>query len=138
MERFREEISTFGNFPTLFMGIVKKDNGLTFYGSQLRIVDASGHVVADDLDPNQYYDYIGERSSLSYLRLPTTSPRGSLSAFTASDPGCLIADLRHPARRSGARGISRIAGTAVLSSFHYHHARLIEIVLRRAPRTTAE
>jgi len=29
MERFREEISTFGNFPTMFMGIVKKDNGLT-------------------------------------------------------------------------------------------------------------
>ena len=28
MERFREEISTFGNFPTLFMGIVKEDNGL--------------------------------------------------------------------------------------------------------------
>ena len=43
MERFREEISTFGNFPTMFMGIVKKDNGLTFYDGKLRIVDASGH-----------------------------------------------------------------------------------------------
>src|SRR5512143_3508887 len=30
VEKFREEISTFGNFPTLFMGIVKDDGGLTF------------------------------------------------------------------------------------------------------------
>ena len=50
-ERFREEISVFGNFPTLFMGIVKRDNGLTFYDGKFRIVDASGHVVADSLDP---------------------------------------------------------------------------------------
>src|SRR5690242_18602591 len=30
-EKFREEITTFGNFPSLFMAIVKKDGGLTFY-----------------------------------------------------------------------------------------------------------
>ena len=41
----------FGNFPTLFMGIVKDDGGLTFYDGKLRIVDAAGHVVADGLDP---------------------------------------------------------------------------------------
>ena len=28
MERFREEIRTFGNFPTLFMGLVRPDGGL--------------------------------------------------------------------------------------------------------------
>ena len=63
MERFREEISTFGNFPTMFMGIVKKDNGLTFYDGKLRIVDASGHVVADDLDPAKYDDTSAKKSS---------------------------------------------------------------------------
>src|SRR5262252_9431778 len=31
MENFRQEIASFGNFPTLFLGIVKKDGGLTFY-----------------------------------------------------------------------------------------------------------
>ena len=77
MERFREEISTFGNFPTLFMGIVKKDNGLTFYDGKLRIVDASGHVVADDLDPTQYDDYIGEKvEPWSYLKSAYYKPKG--------------------------------------------------------------
>ena len=69
MESFREEISVFGNFPTLFMGIVKKDNGLTFYDGKIRIVDASGHVVADDLDPTLYSYYIGEKvEPWSYLK----------------------------------------------------------------------
>jgi pyruvate/2-oxoacid:ferredoxin oxidoreductase alpha subunit len=53
-ERFREEISVFGNFPTLFMGIVKRDNGLTFYDGKLRVVDASGHIVAQQVDPAEY------------------------------------------------------------------------------------
>src|SRR5947199_6259481 len=30
MENFREEIVSFGTFPTMFMGIVKKNGGLTF------------------------------------------------------------------------------------------------------------
>ena len=77
MERFREEISTFGNFPTMFMGIVKKDNGLTFYGGKLRIVDASGHVVADDLDPTNYSEYIGEKvEPWSYLKSTYYKPKG--------------------------------------------------------------
>jgi len=44
-EKFREEITSFGNFPTLFRGIVK-DGGLTFYDGRIRIVDAKGDVVA--------------------------------------------------------------------------------------------
>src|SRR5579859_5376679 len=68
-ERFREEISVFGNFPTLFMGIVKKDNGLTFYDGKVRIVDASGNIVAQNLDPEQYDDFIGEKvEPWSYLK----------------------------------------------------------------------
>ena len=85
-ERFREEISVFGNFPTLFMGIVKKDNGLTFYDGNLRIVDASGHIVAQQLDPADYASYIGEKvdPGLS-ANLPTTSPRDFPTASTAWD-----------------------------------------------------
>ncbi|MGA8704971.1 MAG: Ni/Fe hydrogenase subunit alpha, partial [Candidatus Sulfotelmatobacter sp.] len=46
MENFRDEIASFCNFPTMFMGIVKQDNVLTFYDGKLRIIDASGKVVA--------------------------------------------------------------------------------------------
>ena len=67
----------FGNFPTLFMGIVKKDNGLTFYDGNLRVVDASGHIVAQQIDPAKYEDYIGEKvEPWSYLKSSYYKPKG--------------------------------------------------------------
>ena len=47
IEKFREEIASFGNFPTLFLGIVKKDGGLTFYDGKIRVVSAAGDVVEE-------------------------------------------------------------------------------------------
>jgi NAD-reducing hydrogenase large subunit len=61
MENFREEIGSFGNFPTLFLGIVKKNGGLTFYDGGIRIVNSAGEVVANGLDPADYAEYIGEK-----------------------------------------------------------------------------
>ena len=132
MEGFREEIATFGNFPTLFMGIVKKDNGLTFYDGKLRIVDASGHVLADDLDPSRYFDYIGEKvESWSYLKSSYYKPSGFPDGIYRVGP---LARLNVADRCGTPRADQELAEfhelqrTAVLSSFHYHHARLIEIL----------
>ena len=47
MERFREEIRSFANFPSLFMGLVGEDGGLEHYDGKLRFLDAGGHIVAD-------------------------------------------------------------------------------------------
>jgi NAD-reducing hydrogenase large subunit len=132
MEQFREEIATFGNFPTLFMGIVKKDNGLTFYDGKLRIVDSTGNVIADDLDPTQYFDYIGEKvEPWSYLKSAYYKAKGfpegiyrvgSLARLNVADRcGTTKADQE-------LAEFHELQRTAVLSSFHYHHARLIEIL----------
>ena len=132
MEHFREEITTFGNFPTMFMGIVKKNNGLTFYDGKLRIVDASGHVVADDLDPTQYADYIGEKvEPWSYLKSTYYKPKGFPDGVYRVGP---LARLNVADRCGTPRADQELAEfhelqrTAVLSSFHYHYARLIEIL----------
>ncbi len=132
MESFREEISTFGNFPTLFMGIVKKDNGLTFYDGKLRIVDASGHVVADDLDPTQYSDYIGEKvEPWSYLKSSYYKPKGFPDGIYRVGPLARLNVADHcgtPRADQELAEFHELQRTAVLSSFHYHHARLIEIL----------
>jgi len=132
MERFREEIATFGNFPTLFMGIVKKDNGLTFYDGKLRIADSTGHVIADDLDPTQYFDYIGEKvEPWSYLKSAYYKPKGFPDGIYRVGP---LARLNVADRCGTPKADQELAEfhelqrTAVLSSFHYHHARLIEIL----------
>jgi NAD-reducing hydrogenase large subunit len=132
MEKFREEISVFGNFPTLFMGIVKKDNGLTFYDGTLRLVDASGHVAAEKLDPTDYAEYIGEKvEPWSYLKSSYFKPKGFPDGVYRVGP---LARLNVADRCGTPRADQELAEfhelqrTAVLSSFHYHHARLIEIL----------
>ena len=131
-EKFREEIATFGNFPTLFMGIVKHDGGLTFYDGKIRISDASGNVVADGLEPARYSDYLGEKvEPWSYLKSTYYKPKGFPEGIYRVGP---LARMNVADRCGTPRADQELAEfhelqrTAVLSSFHYHQARLIEIL----------
>src|SRR6185436_19521073 len=77
MEKFRDEIASFGNFPSLFMGTVREDGRLTFYDGKLRIVDAKGDLVADGLDPLRYPEFLGEKvEAWSYLKSAYYRPKG--------------------------------------------------------------
>ena len=129
-EKFREEITTFGNFPTLFMAIVKPDGGLTFYDGAVTIADAAGHVVASALDPARYPEYIGEKvESWSYLKSTYYKPKGYSDGIYRVGP---LARLNVAVCCGTTRADQELAEfhelqrTAVLSSFHYHYARLIE------------
>jgi NAD-reducing hydrogenase large subunit len=131
-EKFREEITTFGNFPTLFMAIVKPDGGLTFYDGGVTIVDAAGHLVASALDPARYPEYIGEKvEPWSYLKSTYYKPKGYADGIYRVGP---LARLNVAVRCGTTRADQELAEfhelqrTAVLSSFHYHYARMIEAV----------
>lgn len=132
MERFRDEITSFGNFPSLFMGTVKEDGGLTFYDGKLRLVDSSGQVVADGLDPKRYFDFLGEKvESWSYLKSAYYQAQGFPAGIYRVGP---LARLNVSDRCGTPRADQELAEfhelqrSAVLSSFHYHQARLIEIL----------
>jgi len=132
LEHFREEITSFGNFPSLFMGIVKADGGLTFYDGKLRIVAASDAVVADGLDPARYFEFLGEKvESWSYLKSAYYKPKGFPDGMYRVGP---LARLNVADKCGTQRADQELAEfhelqrTAVLSSFHYHQARLIEIL----------
>ena len=129
-EKFREEITTFGNFPTLFMAIVKPDGGLTFYDGAVTIMDGAGDIVASGLDPARYPEYIGEKvESWSYLKSTYYKPKGYTDGIYRVGP---LARLNVAVRCGTTRADQELAEfhelqrTAVLSSFHYHYARLIE------------
>jgi NAD-reducing hydrogenase large subunit len=133
LDRYHEEARIFGNFPTLFMGLVGQDSGeLEHYYGRLRFTDANGNVVADDLDNNRYMDYIGEAvEPFSYLKSPYYKPMGYPAGIYRVGPlarlniidrcGTPVADQEWAEFRA-------IDRHAVLSSFYYHYARLIEIV----------
>ncbi|MCO5188399.1 MAG: Ni/Fe hydrogenase subunit alpha [Anaerolineae bacterium] len=129
---FDAEIRSFANFPTLFMGLVNADGELEMYDGKLRIVDAVGKIVADGLDSADYQEYIAEYVEPdSYLKSPYYRPLGYPDGIYRVGPlarmniidrcGTPIADQEWAEFRMLQRG-------AVLSSFQYHYARLIEII----------
>jgi NAD-reducing hydrogenase large subunit len=132
LEQYREEAQLFGNFPTLFLGLVGPDGAWEHYGGMLRIVDGAGQVVADHLDPARYQDFIGEAvEPWSYLKFPYYRPLGYPDGVYRVGPlarlnicthfGTPLADAELSAFRAYGDG-------AVTSSFFYHYARLIEIL----------
>jgi NAD-reducing hydrogenase large subunit len=132
MERFREEIRTFANFPTLFMGLVGEDGGLEHYDGKLRFLDAGGHIVADGIDGASYASHVAEIAHpWTYLKTSFYKPMGYPEGVYRVGPlarlnivdGC--STQRAGQEWAEFRELDR---GAVLSSFYYHHARLIEIL----------
>ncbi len=130
MSQYSEEIRTFGNFPTLFMGLVNKQGGLEMYHGMLRVMDERGHVLEEGFDPLDYTDYIGEAvEPWTFMKFPYYKsigyPKGiyrvgPLARLNIVDScGTPMADQEYAEFRLLERNM-------ILSSFYYHYARLIE------------
>jgi len=128
----QREIETYGNFPSLFMGLVGPRGEWEHHGGKLRFSDGTGQVVADQIEPKDYKNYIGEAvQESSYLKSPYYKPLGLHGGLYRVGPlarlnicnsiGTPKADAELANFRSFGRG-------AVTSSFLYHYARLIEIL----------
>ena len=131
-ESFREEVRTFANFPSLFMGLVTGNDRPGYYDGKIRFTDSTGRIVADNLDPANYPEFMGEEvEQATYVKSPYYKPMGYPNGMYRVGPlarlnlskrcGTPLADQEWTEFRSLERG-------AVLSSFHYHYARLIEIL----------
>jgi NAD-reducing hydrogenase large subunit len=126
------EVQIFGNFPSLFMGLVTPDGSWEHHGGKLRFTDSSGSVIADQIDAASYTDYIGESVQTgSYLKSPYYLPLGFPDGLYRVGP---LARL-NVAERMGVpqadeelKKFKKLGRGAVTSSFFYHYARLIEIL----------
>jgi len=134
LDSHKKEVEIFGNFPSLFMGLVEPDGTWEHHGGKLRFTDSSGSIIADQLDPQKYYEYIGESvQTSSYLKSPYYSPLGFPDGMyrvgplarlnVAEQMGTPKADVEFKKFKKLGRGRS-----AVTSSFLYHYARLIELL----------
>jgi NAD-reducing hydrogenase large subunit len=130
-DRFAEEIASFAHFPSLFMGTVGPEGELELYDGALRFVDATGAVVADGIAAPQYGRFIGEAvEPWSYLKMPYFIPLGYPEGMYRVGP---LARLNVAERCGTPRADAALeafrrldGGPVALSSFHFHHARLIE------------
>ncbi len=132
LEKFQREIQTFANFPTLFMGLVNEDGNLEHYDGKIRIMDASGSIIADKLEPDDYQQYIGEAvEPFTYLKFPYYKPFGYDDGIYRVGPLARLNISRQCGTERADNMLEdfrKLSHDAVLSSFHYHFARLIEIV----------
>jgi NAD-reducing hydrogenase large subunit len=136
-ERFDREIRSFGDFPSLFLGMANDEGTWEHHSGHLKIIDAAGRIVADGLDPTEYREWIGEASNPdSYLKSPY------LKAFVP--PGepveqglyrvgplarvNLCERMGTPVADEALGEFRQSLGRVPSSSFHYHHARLIEVI----------
>jgi NAD-reducing hydrogenase large subunit len=132
METHKREIQIFGNFPSLFMGLVAEDGTWEHHGGKLRFTDSSGSIIADQIDAQNYLDYIGESvQGTSYLKSPYYKPLGFSDGMYRVGPLARLnvcQQMGVPKADAELKKFKKLGHGAVTSSFLYHYARLIEIL----------
>jgi NAD-reducing hydrogenase large subunit len=130
IENFRAEIRSFANFPSLFMGLANPDGKLALYKGWLRFIDSNGQIIADHIDGPDYLNYIGEAVQPdSYLKSTYFKPHGYPEGLYRVGPLArlnLCNSCGTPRADEEFAEFRELEPRTILSSFHYHYARLIE------------
>lgn len=132
VDQFSEEIENFGNVPTMYAGLVNPKGGLELYDGLLRFRNADGCVEQDQIQARSYADYIGEAAMpTSYLKAPYYKPLGYPSGTYRVGPLARLNTAEAcgtPEADAELEEFRQRYGRMVHSAFHYHYARLIEII----------
>jgi NAD-reducing hydrogenase large subunit len=132
LEKFRDEIESFGNFPSLHMGLVGPNGTWDHVEGHLRFVDSAGKTIADGLDPRRFFEFIGEATERwSYLKSPYYRPLGYPGGMYRVGPLARLNVCSHmgtPLADEELKQFRQWSDGAVNSSFHFHQARLVEIL----------
>lgn len=129
----QDEVEHFGNFQTYYMGLVAPDGGLEHYDGKIRIVDPHGKIAAECMDPTKYSDYIGEAvESWSYMKFPYYKVVGYPNGAYRVGPLARLNVAEHcgtPLADEELKWFKKLGKNGVVqSTFHYHTARLIEVL----------
>jgi NAD-reducing hydrogenase large subunit len=133
-EKFQHDIPNFGNFRSMYVGLVSRDGALEYYDGVLRVRDGDGNTIADKMEPRNYHQYFGEISeSWSYLKFPYYKLLGYPKGMYRVGPLARlnVCDyISTPLAEAERQLFKALAGDVgvVNNSFYYHYARLIEIL----------
>lgn len=133
VSKFADEAQHFGNFPSLFLSLVTPRGGLEHYDGLIRIKDSEGNIVEDMVPPDEYQRIIGEAvEPYSYMKFPYYKRHGYPNGMYRVGP---LARLNNCDRCGTPFADVALAefrtlqeARPVASSFHYHYARLVEII----------
>jgi NAD-reducing hydrogenase large subunit len=131
-DALKTEVAVFGDFPSLFMGLVTPDGQWEHYDGKIRFTDSAGNIVADGLSEDNYRDYIGESvEKWSYLKFPYYKELGYPEGIYRVGPLARVnicSGFGTPKADQELQEFRDRAGGVATSSFFYHYARLLEIL----------
>jgi len=132
LPQMEREAAVFGNFPSLYMGLVGPDGAWEHHSGKLRFVDSEGLIVADQIDPADYQTYIGEAvEAHTFLKFPYFRPMGYPDGMYRVGPLARLNICEYigtPLANDELQEYRGRFGRIVNSSFLYHYARLIEVL----------
>lgn len=132
LDRFGDEVDSFGSFPSLFLAMVGPNGEWEHYDGNLRFLDAVGNIILDQWDPARFGEVIGEATeNWSFLKSPYYRPKGYPDGFYRVGPLARLNVCTRFNTEEADRELEeyrRRAGRVALSSFYFHYARLIEIL----------
>jgi NAD-reducing hydrogenase large subunit len=131
-DSFKPEIEVFANFPSLYLGLINEDESVEFTDGALRLIDAKGAIVADGITASQFTEVIGEAvEPYSYTKFAYYKPLGYPEGSYRVGPLArlnIAKTMGTPLADKELAEFKQLSVGPVESSFHYHHARLIDML----------
>lgn len=127
---FKAEIEVFANFPSMYLGLVNEDESIEFTDGELRLIGPRGDVIEDGITAGRFPHVIGEAvEPYSYTKFVYYKPLGYPEGSYRVGPLARLNIVRRmgtPLADKELAEFRQLADGPVQSSFHYHHARLVE------------
>jgi len=129
---FGPEIAVFANFPSNYMGLINEDESIEFTDGALRLIGPQGAILEDGITATDFTRLIGEAvEDYSYTKFAYYKPLGYPAGSYRVGPLArlnIVKSMGTPMAEKELAEFKQLATGPVQSSFHYHHARLIEIL----------
>jgi NAD-reducing hydrogenase large subunit len=130
--QFKQEIEVFANFPTSFMSLINDDDSIEFTDGTLLLIDADGNTIEDGITSTRFAEVIGEAvEPYSFTKFPYYKPLGYPEGSYRVGPLArlnIVKSMGTPKADKELTEFKQLANGPVSSSFHYHHARLVEML----------
>ncbi len=130
--KHKSMLDNFAVFPSNHLSLVrKKDGALDLYHGVMRAVDADGKRILDDVDYQEYYNYIGEEvKDWSYMKFPYLKSLGKKDGWYTVGPLARLNTCDFIPTRLAQKEFEKYKaytkGKPNNMSMHMHWARLIE------------
>ena len=131
-DTFKAEIEVFANFPSNYMSLINEDESIEFTDGALRMIDPQGNILDDGITADKFSQSIGEAvENYSYTKFAYYKPLGYPNGSYRVGPLArlnIVKSMGTPQAEKELAEFKQLAKGPVESSFHYHHARLIEVL----------